>query len=353
MRPSELLAALHTAEKLKDTTRHCYTSGWRHESVAEHSWRIALMAFFLRDEFPEADMDKVTRMCLIHDLGECFTGDIPAFDKTAQDESTEEALLSVPDMYREGSFGLGAGRLRTVTHIVLPTAIPGILSGIILAIGRIVGETAALMYTSGTVEKVAGLMDSGSTLALHMYKQASEGLYTEQAYATSVILLALVLVLTGKSVYNSPYLSKAQNRYHIPNSVIAICNEIMPAEEEERVWAVFPQELIYYVRQYTSEVQMPYGREMLEASWEWNWDTHPIYKIMREDTIDLDALSPLLTEYNCQYLILNKSVPYTGDPQKNGLTKIADIEAYELYRNEAVEIAKKKTAPVTCGNPVA
>ena len=70
--------------------------------------------------------------------------------------TTEEALLSVPDMYREGSFGLGAGRLRTVTHIVLPTAIPGILSGIILAIGRIVGETAALMYTSGTVAKVAG-----------------------------------------------------------------------------------------------------------------------------------------------------------------------------------------------------
>ena len=95
MRPSELLAALHTAEKLKDTTRHCYTSGGRHESVAEHSWRIALMAFFLRDEFPEADMDKVTRMCLI-----------PAFDKTAQDESTEEALLyqwvaSLPSPCRE------------------------------------------------------------------------------------------------------------------------------------------------------------------------------------------------------------------------------------------------------------
>ena len=195
MRPSELLAALHTAEKLKDTTRHCYTSGGRHESVAEHSWRIALMAFFLRDEFPEADMDKVTRMCLIHDLGECFTGDIPAFDKTAQDESTEEALLSVPDMYREGSFGLGAGRLRTVARIVLPTAIPGMLSGVILAIGRIVGETAALMYTSGTVERIAGLTKSGSTLALHMYIQASEGLYTEQAYATSVVLLALVLLI--------------------------------------------------------------------------------------------------------------------------------------------------------------
>ena len=94
--------------------------------------------------------------------------------------TTEEALLSVPDLYREGSFGLGAGRLRTVMCIVLPTAVPGILSGIILAIGRIVG---------------AGLMDSGSTLALHMYKQASEGLYTEQAYATSVILLLLVFII--------------------------------------------------------------------------------------------------------------------------------------------------------------
>ena len=94
MDPEKLLEALHTAEKLKDTTRHCYTSKGRHESVAEHSWRIALMAFWLRDEFPQADMDKVIRMCLIHDLGECFTGDIPAFDKTAADEAAEEALLS-------------------------------------------------------------------------------------------------------------------------------------------------------------------------------------------------------------------------------------------------------------------
>ena len=83
--------------------------------------------------------------------------------------------------------------------IVLPTAVPGILSGIILAIGRIVGETAALMYTSGTVAKIAGLFDSGSTLALHMYKQASEGLYTQQAYATSVVLLVLVLLINFAS----------------------------------------------------------------------------------------------------------------------------------------------------------
>ena len=93
MEPTALLQALHTAEKLKDTTRHCYTSGGRHESVAEHSWRISLMAYWIKYEFPEADMDKVIRMCLIHDLGECFTGDIPAFDKTAADEDKETALL--------------------------------------------------------------------------------------------------------------------------------------------------------------------------------------------------------------------------------------------------------------------
>lgn len=113
--------------------------------------------------------------------------------------TTEEALFSVPDMIREGSFGLGAGRLRTVLCVVLPSAVPGILSGVILAIGRVLGETAALMYTSGTVEKIAGLFDSGSTLALHMYKQASEGLYTQEAYATSVVLLLLVLVINAAS----------------------------------------------------------------------------------------------------------------------------------------------------------
>ena len=94
MKPEELLQILHTAEKLKDTTRHCDTSGGRRESVAEHSWRLALMAFLLRDEFPALDMDKVLRMCLIHDLGECFTGDIPSFLKTDADTEKEDALLA-------------------------------------------------------------------------------------------------------------------------------------------------------------------------------------------------------------------------------------------------------------------
>ncbi len=93
MESEKLLEALHTAEKLKDTTRHCYTSGGRHESVAEHSWRAALMAYWISDEFPEADMSKVIKMLLIHDLGECFTGDIPTFLKTKEDEKKEEELL--------------------------------------------------------------------------------------------------------------------------------------------------------------------------------------------------------------------------------------------------------------------
>lgn len=93
MEPRTLLEILEVAERLKDATRHCYTSKGRHESVAEHSWMMTLMAFFLREEFPDVNMDKVIEMCIIHDLGEAFTGDIPAFDKTSADEETEEALL--------------------------------------------------------------------------------------------------------------------------------------------------------------------------------------------------------------------------------------------------------------------
>lgn len=114
--------------------------------------------------------------------------------------TTEEALLAVPDSYREGSFGLGAGRLRTVFRIVLPSAIPGILSGVILAIGRIVGETAALIYTSGSVTGIPkNVMGSGRTLAIHMYALFSEGLHMDEAYATGVVLLVLVLLINWLS----------------------------------------------------------------------------------------------------------------------------------------------------------
>lgn len=110
--------------------------------------------------------------------------------------TTEEALLAVPDSYREGSFGLGAGKSRTVFRVILPTAIPGIMSGIALAIGRIVGESAALIFTAGTNPAAAkSPMDSARTLAVHMYALFSEGLHTEEAYATAVVLLALTFVI--------------------------------------------------------------------------------------------------------------------------------------------------------------
>ena len=108
--------------------------------------------------------------------------------------TTEEALLSVPDTFREASFGLGAGRLRTILRVVLPSAVPGILAGVILGIGRIVGETAALIYTAGTsTDTPHSLMDSGRTLSIHMYVLSGEGFHTQEAFATAVVLLITVL----------------------------------------------------------------------------------------------------------------------------------------------------------------
>ena len=123
--------------------------------------------------------------------------------------TTEEALLSVPDSYREASFGLGAGKFRTIIKIVLPAAVPGILAGVILAIGRIVGETAALLYTSSTIPKVAeSLLDSAETLALHMWVLSGESLYTNQAYATAVILLVVVVLINTFSAWIARKIAK-------------------------------------------------------------------------------------------------------------------------------------------------
>lgn len=122
--------------------------------------------------------------------------------------TTEEALIAVPDSYREGSFGLGAGKLRTIVKTILPSAMPGILAGVILAIGRIVGETAALIYTAGsTTGLVDGIMSSGRTLAIHMYMLANEGLHTNQAWGAAVVLLVLVLGINTLSSFIAKKLS--------------------------------------------------------------------------------------------------------------------------------------------------
>lgn len=114
--------------------------------------------------------------------------------------TTEEALKSVPDTFREASFGLGAGRLRTVFRIVLPSAVPGILSGVILAVGRIIGETAALIFTAGTVAEIPdSIMSSGRTLSVHMYSLSREALHTNEAYATAVVTLVIVFLINTLS----------------------------------------------------------------------------------------------------------------------------------------------------------
>lgn len=126
--------------------------------------------------------------------------------------TTEEALKSVPDSFREGSFGLGAGKLRTVFKLVLPSAVPGILAGVVLSVGRIVGETAALIYTAGTFAQIPKtLLGSGRTLSVHMYNLWSEGMNSEQSYATAVILLITVIFLNALSSFIAKKITKGKS----------------------------------------------------------------------------------------------------------------------------------------------
>lgn len=133
--------------------------------------------------------------------------------------TTEEALLAVPDAYREGGFGLGAGRLRTVFRCVMPSAIPGILGGVILALGRCVGEVAALIFTAGSIaaipnfagEGAFAFLDSTRTLAVHMYVLASEGLHINETYATAVVLLVVVVLLNALATFAAKKMNKGNN----------------------------------------------------------------------------------------------------------------------------------------------
>lgn len=151
--------------------------------------------------------------------------------------------------------------------------------------------------------------------------------------------MVIVLVLGGEYLYKSQYVTRAENRYHLPQAVIAICDLIAPQEDEERVWAVFPSELIHFVRQYSSEIQMPYGRDMVVASWE--HVEHPMYALMEADIVRIDLLAELADDYQCQYIILNKAKNMEGDPESSGLEKIAEVGGYDIFRNVDVPILKK------------
>lgn len=122
--------------------------------------------------------------------------------------SSQEALCSVPNSFREASLALGAGKLRTIFSIVLPVATPGILAGVILGIGKVVGESAALLYTSGSVAKIAGFFDSGRTLSVHMYAISSEGLHINEAYSTALVLIVIVFCINLLSNFIAKKLTK-------------------------------------------------------------------------------------------------------------------------------------------------
>ncbi len=198
---------------------------------------------------------------------------------------------------------------------------------------------------AGTYYRILWLLPTSAVIAWAGVRLVGRQKHRIAAFA----LLAALLILMGTCVYRNPNVSRAQNRFHLPNAVIAICDAIMPAEDEERVWAVFPEELIHYVRQYSSRIQMPYGRDMLESTWVWNAVKHPIYLEMCKEVVDVDALAPLLTEYGCQYLIFNRSKETAGEFGENGLTLIAQIEDYDVYRNEAVPVQKKAASAMARG----
>lgn len=154
--------------------------------------------------------------------------------------------------------------------------------------------------------------------------------------------VVIVLVLGGEYLYKNIHITQAENRYHLPQSVITICDLIAPQEDEERVWVVFPSELLHFVRQYSSDIQMPYGRDMMVASWE--HVEHPMYALMEADTVRVDLLAELADDYQCQYVILNKAKNTEGDPEACGLEKIAEVGGYDVFRNVDVPIVKKTDA---------
>ena len=165
MTPVEFLEILHVAERLKDTPRHCTTTNRRTESVAEHSWRVSLMAFLLKGEFPEADMDKVVKMCLIHDLGECFTGDIPTFIKTDGDRAVEDSLNRTPCTYipRE-AVAACLGGVRSGDIVCFVSAVEGLdishVGFVLVEDGRCVAKDVVARFDVGLLVLASGVDDA-------------------------------------------------------------------------------------------------------------------------------------------------------------------------------------------------
>jgi len=149
-----------------------------------------------------------------------------------------------------------------------------------------------------------------------------------------VLIGCIVLIISGTYVYNSQYITKAENPYHLPQETIELCEMIMPEEGEERVWAVFPVEQVHFVRQYTTTIQMPFGRDNLVGTW--YYEQNPLYTLLLQEVIPVEELSELSIEYYCNYIILLKTMEVEGDMEEYGIELIGETENYLVYRNTPV-----------------
>lgn len=155
----------------------------------------------------------------------------------------------------------------------------------------------------------------------------------------SIVIGLCMIMICGKYVYSNSYISKAQNPYHIPQEVIEVCDMMRPAEDEERVKGVFPDELIHFVRQYTSDILMAYGRDYLAP--DWIYGDHPLRQVMNQEKIRISELVSLATEENCQYIIVERKKEFIGSFEKHQVVKIGETLNYDIYRNNQVDIEKK------------
>lgn len=188
-----------------------------------------------------------------------------------------------------------------------------------------------LMGDGTTYYRMMWMIPMGVIIAYAGVKLCSMFCGKREALFRRIVLAALAaaIILLGKYVYDSPYMSKAENLYHLPQEVIDICDLIAPEEGEERVWAVFPTDLVYFVRQYDTNIQLMYGRDMVEPVWGYY---HPIHSIMNHPTtIDIEALLELTREKYCSYIVLPKDKKVSEPPENFGLELMDTVDGYPVY----------------------
>ncbi len=151
-----------------------------------------------------------------------------------------------------------------------------------------------------------------------------------------IILGVILIAVSGKCVYSSIYMTKAENVYHIPQEAIEVCQAILPEEGQERVTGVFPDDLIHFIRQYSSEIRMVYGRDYLAP--DWKYGDHPLRKVMNQEKIPAGWLARLATEYECHYIVLHKDKQILGSLESQDMVRIKETEHYDIYRNNGVNI---------------